>query len=288
MPKPDRKIARSHRQQPSPIPWRTGAVFVMLILALTYWAWKLRHTDEARLPWLEETPDLGPENSPGATFLERIQAGTNRPVSAAPGDSSRALLNPEDQIVRDFKEGARLLEAGQLDEAIQKYQNVLQLNPRSEDANFNLGIAYARQGKLREAEKHYREAIRLMPQYAEAHNNLGNVLASQNRLDEAIAHFEAALKILPDHATAHNNLGSVLARQGRIPEAAFHFAEAVKSLPEYVEAHFNLGIAYQTMGRIEEAKAALQTALRLKPGFRPAQRALDRIGPSAPSPPDAD
>lgn len=276
MPKPDQKTARSQRKIQSPIPWVASGVFLMVAFALAFWAWKSRQPEEAPMPWLEQTSDSA-EQGAGAAYLERIRAGSNRLASTTPSESSRVLLTPEEQMVRDFKEGTLLLEKGQLNEAIEKYQNILKINPQSEDAYFNLGIAYARQRKWDEAEKNYREAIRIMPQYAEAHNNLGNVLASQNRLDEAIGQFEAALKILPDHATAHNNLGSVLARQGRIPEAAFHFAQAAKSMPEYVEAHYNLGVAYQTMGRKEEAETAFQTALRLKPGFQPAQRALAQM-----------
>lgn len=139
--------------------------------------------------------------------------------------------------------GITLAEQGQVDAAIQAYQEALRIWPRSVTAHVNLGAALADQGKFEEAISHYNEALRLKPDYAlartnwsKALNNMGVSWAQQGKLDEAINFFNQALRIDPNSIDGHFNLGITLARLNRVDEAADQFVQVIRLASDSVEA----------------------------------------------------
>jgi Flp pilus assembly protein TadD len=170
-----------------------------------------------------------------------------------------------------------LLAVGDAKGAVRVLEEALRLKPEDEDLHYNLGIAYVRSGDITNAEHHYREALRLLPDYPEVHNNLGNLLLHAGRLGEAEEQFTEAIKLMPELSTAHNNLGTVRQRQNRMPEAIACFRKAVEYNTNYWQAHYNLAIASLSQGSKEEGLHELQTVLRLKPDYKPAQSALEKI-----------
>jgi hypothetical protein len=71
------------------------------------------------------------------------------------------------------------------------------------------GYFLAQQGQMDEAIEDFEEAIRICPDYANAHKNLGVVLARKGRLDEAIAHFTEVLRLSPGDPDAREGLKKV-------------------------------------------------------------------------------
>src|SRR3989442_12504623 len=84
---------------------------------------------------------------------------------------------------------------------------------------FTLALQHHQAGNLRQAEQLYQQILQVRPDYPEAHNNLANALRCQGRLQEAVTHCREALRWRPSFAEAHNNLGTALAELGRIDEA---------------------------------------------------------------------
>ena len=72
-----------------------------------------------------------------------------------------------------------------------------------------MGIALKAQGNLNEALNHYQEALRLNPNYPQAHNNLANALVALKRFPEAVTHYRRALALKPDYAEAQQNLNRI-------------------------------------------------------------------------------
>ncbi|WP_071518691.1 tetratricopeptide repeat protein, partial [Geitlerinema sp. PCC 9228] len=93
-----------------------------------------------------------------------------------------------------------------LEEAIEKYQKALQLNPEFFYAYNGWGSVLLDQGKLEEAIANYRQALQINPDFAVAYNNLGYALQQQGKLQEAIEKYKRALEIDPNYTTAQNNL----------------------------------------------------------------------------------
>jgi len=136
--------------------------------------------------------------------------------------------------------GVVFMQRGQVPEAIEQYQQTLQLKPDYAEAYNNLGNALRRVGRVPEAIKSFQQALQIRPGFAEANYNWGNVLLGADRKEEAIEQYEQALRLKPDLAEAHNNLGIALARTGQIPEAIEHFQQALQFNPNYTDAQNNL------------------------------------------------
>jgi tetratricopeptide (TPR) repeat protein len=152
---------------------------------------------------------------------------------------------------------------GRTEEAVQHYEQALDLRPDYVEAHFNLGVALFTQGKLSEAIRHYERGIQLQPDSAEGHYDLGSALAAQGRFNQAIQHLERATQLNPEYADAHVNLGNALVKLGRLGDAVQHYERALQIRPASAEAHYGFGMALAAQGRKDEATRHLQQALEL-------------------------
>jgi protein O-mannosyl-transferase len=190
---------------------------------------------------------------------------------------TRSLACTSENAFAHYNLGNALRDRGKLDEAIQHYEQALQINPDYVQAHNNLGIAFATQGKLDEAIQHFERLLQLKPDYAEVHNNLGLALATQGKLNEGVEHYKRALQLKPDFAEAHFDLGSALDVHGQLQEALQHFDRALQLKPDYAEAHNRLGIALATLGRLDEAIHHFERLLQLKPDYAEAHNNLGSV-----------
>jgi Flp pilus assembly protein TadD len=92
------------------------------------------------------------------------------------------------------------------DEAIAQFRKVLSMNPKLQDAYFQLGDALLYKGEPQEAAKVLAEAVRLRPDDAAAHNALGVALARCQEVKRAGAEFETARQLDPNNALYNQNL----------------------------------------------------------------------------------
>ena len=173
--------------------------------------------------------------------------------------------------------GSALEAAGQLDEAIEQYDQAVRINPDYAEGHYNLGSALWQAGKSEDAIEHYEEALQIKTNFAEAHYNLGIALWQTRGAQEALKHFNEAVRINPDYAEAHNNLGVALQQAGQVQEAIGQYERAVQIKPDYLEAHNNLAVALERMGRIQEAIGQYEEVIRLKPDFAEARNELTRL-----------
>ena len=98
-----------------------------------------------------------------------------------------------------------LLEDGQLHEALDAFQKILQENP---DHLFSLNKCYniARSlGLITSAQMYCERMLALEPSMADASNHLGNCLKDQLRVDEALECYRKAIEIRPGFTMAASN-----------------------------------------------------------------------------------
>src|SRR5213594_2562941 len=148
------------------------------------------------------------------------------------------------------------------------------IHPNSSLAQFSLGIVLSAQGKPTEAIEHFQEGLQLRPDEPSAHTNLGVALIQQGKLADAIEHFRQAVRIYPDDALAHTNWGSALIDLGKPSEAIEHFQQALRIHPDDALAHTNWGSALIDLGKPSEAIEHYSKALRITPGLAEAQNGL--------------
>ncbi len=94
-----------------------------------------------------------------------------------------------------------------------------------------LGTAAHQQGDLDQALELFQQAAQAKPQSAEVHNLLGNLYQDLNHPDEAIQSYRRAIQIDVDYAPAHQNLGVLCAADNQPIEALKHYEQAQRLRP---------------------------------------------------------
>jgi tetratricopeptide (TPR) repeat protein len=159
-------------------------------------------------------------------------------------------------------------------EAVEIYQDLLELDPRSAEALHNLGSALARLGLLSDAEGYLRQAINIRPEFAEAHCTLGIVLHSKGENTESEIWLRRALKLKPNYLEARTHHGMSLLALGRLQEAKSRFAKVLKVAPRDAGTIFLLGQIARMEGRFAEAESHYKRALKINPKMPNALAAL--------------
>jgi len=173
-------------------------------------------------------------------------------------------MSPTDRVA--LLNVAKLLSKhGRAEEAIPVFEQLVTLDEDNPDVYAAYGTALQTLGRDAEAILKLRKAVAMKPDYSNAHNSLGAALAKQGKFQEAIHEFQIALKQNPDHGYAYNNLGGVLQQLGRFREAAVQHRKALTLDPENANAALNLGKALSLLGLTAEAAAQYQAVLATSP-----------------------
>jgi Tfp pilus assembly protein PilF len=106
--------------------------------------------------------------------------------------------------------GVVRMNAGELDEALEKFRAALELDPTYAAAAYNQGLVQARQGKTTEAIQSFRTAIRLRPGFILAHYGLGLVLrlAGDPSADEQLRKAQLMKRLVPQVGDMNKTTGS--------------------------------------------------------------------------------
>ncbi len=180
--------------------------------------------------------------------------------------------------------GIALLKHRRYTEAIQRFEQALEIEPRYAKVHNNLGSALCEVGRRPEAVKHFREACRLEPDFAQARENLATTLTEmgdealqREQVDEAVVYYGEALRVMPTLPEAHFGLGNALARQGSLDEAAGAYRQAIRVRPDFAEAHTHLGNVLVLRGDKPRAIACYGEALRFRPDLVAARFGLANL-----------
>jgi superkiller protein 3 len=112
-----------------------------------------------------------------------------------------------------YQSGVNAHQADRIDSAVQAYQNAIRLNPAFDSAYINLGLAYIQLGQLDNARDTFQRVLNL-PDRAEvpasihtiAYYNLAVILNRQGKSAEALSEIQSALAITPDFGVAQELL----------------------------------------------------------------------------------
>jgi protein O-mannosyl-transferase len=179
--------------------------------------------------------------------------------------------------------GTVLGRAGFEDEAYRHFRRSVELNPRFEESQHNLGLMLAARGDLAGAADHFSSAIRLNPRRADSHVQLAEIDRRTGRTGDAEAEFRRALALAPGDPDARCGLAGLEMARGRIAEAQAHYQAALRSRPDDPTALLGLGTALLAIpGQASAALAPLQSAVRSAPGWPVALNALAWLRATSP------
>ena len=112
----------------------------------------------------------------------------------------------------DVQDAAKLLKAGQHQQAMERVNKVLAQKPKDPQARFLKGLIFTEQGNTREAIDIFTKLTQDYPELPEPYNNLAVIYASQGQYEKARGALEQSIRTHPSYATAYENLGDVYAK----------------------------------------------------------------------------
>ena len=188
-----------------------------------------------------------------------------------------AIRKIDEKFLNDYsfvRAANEFFKAGETDNAIQEYENALELNPNNAEAHIKLGfLFYNVKGMHKEGMAHFYKAIQLNPGDPRIHHDLGMALLHQRKFDQAVKHLSEALRCMPDGldkqynaVNMHHSLGQALFYKGKSKQAVVNFSEAVRLDPNNAEAHYSLALVLAEQRDLDQALRHYSEAVRLKPG----------------------
>jgi len=151
--------------------------------------------------------------------------------------------------------------------AIEACTSIISFDPHNDGAFVNRGIAYRRVGDVERAIDDYDEAIRLNPRAADAFNNRGNAFRTRDELPRALRDYDEAIRLDPHYAHALNNRGIVFLEQGDPDRAIADFDRAIGERASYANAFRNRGLARVQQRSYGLAIADFDEASKLNPSI---------------------
>lgn len=176
--------------------------------------------------------------------------------------------------------GKALLNAGQYEEAIAAFGEVLKAGCRWPDAHFHLALAFHATGALDQADEQLREAIALNPKYREALNERAQLLEALNRPTEALVEYKKVIALFfaeyqSQDTDAYNYEISVLFDNADLVEESIRqLKRFVQKFPGFADAYYKLGQALEAKGLQSEAKLAYRRALEINPRYEIARQSF--------------
>jgi Flp pilus assembly protein TadD len=148
---------------------------------------------------------------------------------------------------------------GETDRAEAEFQTALELDPRYEEAFFNLAMLRM-ESDPNKACSFLQSAIGIDPQYEAAHRELGVVFHKQDNLEEAEYHLRRALELDPSDYWAQMYLANLLGVQGKNAEAEQTYRFATTLHPEIKEGIEIFARFLDSVGKTKEAAAVREYA----------------------------
>ena len=147
------------------------------------------------------------------------------------------------------------------DEAVEKLNKVIRLDPNSVRGYDNLGLSFDMMGLTDEAQNAFSKAVELNRELATPSSwpphNLGYLLLRLQRFHEAEEKLREALRYNPQFALAHYHLGRVLESEGQDDAAIVEYKAAASQDGKIAEPLYSLGRLYLRHGRNAEAESVL-------------------------------
>ncbi len=190
--------------------------------------------------------------------------------------SAGAEAVAEDVTLLSAREGAAALMRGQYDKAIASYDEALSTPEIADFIEASIysdrGVAKWRLNQTKEAIEDFNQSIQLSPENATVYNNRGNALMDLGHPDEAVKDFDRAIALSPNYGPAYNNRGNARVALGQYNLAFQDFRKAVERMPQSPVPFNGRGTAHAELKRYHAAVRDLSRAIALNTKYVAAYR----------------
>lgn len=228
-------------------------------------------------------------NERGRFRFSRLATGLFEFTAVAPGyqplmitqQISQAARNPDLEFVLKkltgeliaeadpnyplIKEGNELFEQGTYDEAIEKFQQVVNSAPEYYQYYVNLGNCYKEKGDYQKAIENYTKVLEQEPDQTAALLNIGESYVLMDKMEEGIGYFEKVIAQNPTDPVIFYNLGEIYATSGNHEKALENYQKAAELKPEWEVPYLKMGYSYVALEKKDEAIKSFKKFLELAP-----------------------
>jgi tetratricopeptide (TPR) repeat protein len=171
-----------------------------------------------------------------------------------------------------LREANELLRQKQYQEAIAKYEELLEAQPSVYQTREFIGVAYREMGDYEAALAQFHKVLEQDAQHEGALISIGDILVEQQKLDEAVEYFEKAVAQTSD-AIVPFNVAEIYFNQGNAAKAIEYYKIAAEYRADWADPHLKMGYAYLNTGDMEGAKSSFQKVVEIAPDTPQAQMA---------------
>ena len=211
-----------------------------------------------------------------STESKKVAIAAGPPMTLVLGTAAAPLTPAEAaklaEMKKVFGEGVDASRAGNHDDAIAKFTQAAELNPKCFDCFYNRAFSEVQKKDYDAAEASYKKAIELKADYSEAYNGLANIYNVTRKFDLAAEASAKALELSGSGAAAGGgnadamfNQGVILWNAGKVADAKKQFEAALAVNPSHAESHFQLGMALVNEGNLTAATTEFEAYLNLAP-----------------------
>ena len=180
---------------------------------------------------------------------------------------------------RFYQESLELYRSGNLNQAIEKLEESLALDPAFSDALETLGILYSKADRLDAAIETMKRLAKVSPNHVMAHANLsrfyvekGMILeAEQEQAEARRLSWKAELKAQKQETGKREQTPEEEAceREKETAGRIERYKKVIQLDPNDVLGYFSLGSAYLGASRLEDARRAFEKAVQVDPKHSP-------------------
>jgi len=164
----------------------------------------------------------------------------------------------------------------EIDEGIDTYNDLLDINPYLENAWYNLGILHNKQENYAEAIEAYNITIAIAPNLSEAYFNKANSLAQTGEFIEALNSYAEYISYSYPNAITYYYMGDCWENLGNNVLASKFYKAAIDLDPNHIEALRSLGRTSYIAQDYETSIYALDKAVNIDPKSSDLWRALGK------------
>ena len=221
------------------------------------------------IKWYRRVLDIDPEFAKAHAGMGRALYYLERYEQAGESLAQAVSLRPDAMPISTFHLLAEALrEQQRYEEAIERYRNVLDVDPEHGPAHAGMGYALLSSKRHREAVESLARSISLEPDASDAadrHVALGRAFMGLGRTEAAAENMERALEIDSRNATALDSLALLRFQQQRYDEALRLYETLIEVGAANAQTHVNMGATLYHLDRPAEALRSLDRALSLDP-----------------------
>ena len=174
-------------------------------------------------------------------------------------------------------QGDRLKQTGNIEGAINCYQQAIEIAPDNDVYYFKLGEIFKQEGQIVNASIYYRQAIKLNPNHSWSYHSLGEILTQQDKLEAAAGCYRQAIELNPNFSWSHYNLGRILHKKNALETAKLCYQQAIELTPDYPWTYYFLAEILAQQQQYRASIDCYRQAIKLNPDHLTTYQALGKI-----------